>query len=84
MSSIIRQRSGVILISLVPSFGRATSGPAGEEIPSTGAAGDAALPLGKAVQSNNEIAHSRLLFDATLYAGRFQPVPPAKKTRSAR
>src|SRR6516165_12304959 len=54
MSAIIRQRSGVILISLRSQLGRTTSGPTGEEIPSTGATGDAALPLGKAVQSNNE------------------------------
>ena len=56
MSAIIRQRSGVILISLRSQLGRTTSGPTGEEIPSTGATGDAALPLGKAVQPNNGIA----------------------------
>ena len=52
MSSIIRRRNGVIVISLRSQIGWVTSTQPDEEIPSTAPIGDAALPLGEAVQSN--------------------------------
>ena len=89
MSAIIRQRSGVILISLRSQLGRTTSGPTGEEIPSTGATGDAALPLGKAVQSNraNYRLRLRLIVDKSLsikhLPTRFGPREQGSRTRPA-